>query len=134
MIGSGISASCQFPILHVDDFTEVMEAHETAVHSVLTISESGEVVADGTVNGVGFSCAGGQEQCHFVMGVNGVQISVYYFLNPNHAECSNTEAGEQALQIRNGDYVRVFGQYFGGGQISTCGDLDYYIEILPSEN
>jgi len=125
-------SSCVFSI---DDYSDVMQAQETAVHSVLEISESGEVVAEGevvSVSGLGSDCSIGEGQCYFSMKVEGVIVFIHYLfdLDPDRTECLNSAAREQALKVLNGDHVKLFGKYFGAGSISTCGSNDYYIEIL----
>ena len=127
-------SSCVFS---TDDYSDVMQAQETAVHSVLEISESGEVVADGevlTVSGLGSDCSVSEAQCYFSMKVEDVIVSIHYFydLDLDRPDCLNTAASEQALLVRSGEHVKIFGKYFGAGSISICGSKDYYIEILPS--
>ena len=128
-------SSCMF---FIDDYSEVMEGIETAVHSVLEISESGEVIAEGkvlSVSGLGSDCSIGEGQCYFSMEVEGVIVFIHYLsdYDPDRTECLNSTASEQALKVRGGDHVKLFGKYFGAGSISVCGRKDYYIEILPSE-
>jgi len=139
LLGSGILASCSFPVFSVDDYSEVMQAQETAVHSVLEINESGEVVAEGEVlsgSGLGSDCSVSKGQCYFSMEVEGVIVFIHYLsdFDPDRPECLNSAAREQAIKIRGGDHVKLFGKYFGAGSISVCGSQDYYIEILPSES
>ncbi len=128
-------SSCMF---FIDDYSELLEGQETAVHSVLDISETGEVVAEGevvSVSGLGSDCADSKFRCYFSMKVEGVIIFIHYLsdYDPDRTECLNSAASEQALKVRNGDHVKLFGKYLSAGSISTCGDLDYYIEILPSQ-
>ncbi len=137
LFGSAIFASCSFPVVHVDDYSDLFEAKETAVYFVLAISESGEVVAEGEVlslSDLDGNCSIAEGQCYFSMVVESVTIYIHYLFDPDRGECLNSTASEQALAVRSGDRVRVFGEYFGYGNISTCGSNDYYIEILPSEN
>ena len=127
-------SSCVFSI---DDYSDVMQAQETAVHSVLEISETGEVVAEGevlSVSGLGSDCSVSKGQCYFPMEVEGVIVFIQYLFDPDRPECLNSAASEQALKVRSGDHVKLFGKYFGAGSISTCGSKDYYIEILPSDS
>jgi hypothetical protein len=127
-------SSCVFSI---DDYSDVMQAQETAVHSVLDISESGEVITKGevvSVSGLGSDCSIGEGHCYFSIKVEGVIVFIHYLfdLDPDRTECLNSAARERALKVRNGDHVKLFGKYFGAGSISVCGSNDYYIEILPS--
>ena len=127
-------SSCVFSS---DDFSDVMQAKETAVHSVLEISESGDVVAEGevlAVSGLGSDCSDSEGQCYFSMKVEGVIVFIHYLFDfdSNRPECLNIATSEQALKVRSGDQVKLFGKYFGAGNISICGSEDYYIEILPS--
>ena len=113
-----------------------MQAQETAVHSVLEISNSGEVIAEGevlTVSGLGSDCSVNEGQCYFSMKIEDVIVYIHYFydLDPDRPECLNTAASEQALLVKSGDQVKVLGKYFGAGSISVCGDMNFYIEVEP---
>ncbi len=134
LAASVLSTSCQFAVTSVDDFTEVMQAQETQVHSVLDIGENGDVVAEGIVMGLAVGCESGDDKCHFLIVVDGVTISVFYLLDPDRDDCVNTTASEQAQGIGNGNRVRVFGKYFGSGRISICGNPDYFVENLTADN
>ncbi|MEJ2013477.1 MAG: hypothetical protein P8X64_14795 [Anaerolineales bacterium] len=130
-------ASCQFTGIAGDDFSEVLQAQETAVHSALEIEVNGDVVAQGEVTGVsglGSDCSVDEGQCYFSMDVEGVIVFIHYLFDPDRPQCLNSAASEQALKVQTGDHVRVFGKYFGAGNISVCGNLDYYIEVIPPGN
>ena len=132
ILGSWITTSCQFPVVSVDDYTDVLGAKETAVHSVLEIRDGGDVVAEGEVlslSDLDGNCSIAEGQCYFSMDVEGVTIFIHYLLDPDRQECLNSAASEQALAVRSGDRVKVFGNYFGAANISTCGDLNYYIKV-----
>lgn len=134
VFGLWIFASCQFSGISGDDFSEVLQANETAVHSVLEIGGNGETVAEGdvtSVSGLGSDCSVDEGQCYFSMDVEGVIVFIHYLFDPDRPQCLNSAASEQALKIQVGDHVKVFGQYFGAGNISVCGNLDYYIEVIP---
>jgi hypothetical protein len=139
LLGLGILTSCSFPVISIDDFSDVMQGKETAVHSVLEIKESGEVVVEGevlSVSGLGSDCSVSDGQCYFSMKVDGVIVFIHYLFNLDldQPECLNFVASEQGLKVRSGDHIKLFGEYFGAGNISVCGSQDYYIEILPSES
>jgi len=130
-------AVCRFPVFSIDDYSEILNARETAVHSVLNIGESGEVIAEGealSVSGLGSDCWDEKDQCYFSMDVEGVVVFIHYSFDRDHRDCLNTKASEQATRLRAGDRVRVFGDHYGSGNISICGSRGYYVKILPSEN
>jgi hypothetical protein len=127
----GLSVSCNFPWLFVDDFRSIDDMHRDAIERVLSIDESGEVVAEGVASHTSEGCEFLLESCRFTLTVDEVPIRVYYSADSSGESCINLEAAERGPEIKNGNRVRVFGKYFELGNISICDDPDYYIEALP---
>jgi len=132
VIAMAALSACTFPFLG-DDFSGSQENYRREVDRVLTVNSKGQVLVDGEVSMLGQSCNVSEASCHIVMTVEGVVVSVYYRSGPAGSSCRNPDAANQATELRIGDHVRVFGEYFEIGNISLCGSDDYYIKRISAD-
>ena len=126
-------SSCAIPF-SVDDFSEIVDLEETQVHSVLSVDEKGEVVVEGIVDAVDLRCEVGPRHCHLLIQVQGVDINVYPSQTSEGALCTDERIQQEYSSVQRGDLIRAFGKHFGIGNVSVCGEPDYYILVVESED
>ena len=129
-VATVVVASCNPVLPHADDtsmFDE--ERYERELLDALDLNEDDETVVIGVVSQAGLGCEFGREHCHFVLELDGLQISVYYHFG-TQGSCVNSKAGDAGDQITKGEEVEVFGRYYQLGSITTCDSTDYYISNL----
>jgi len=118
----------------VDDFSELVDIQETQVHNVLEIDQSGLVLVEGTVDSVDHDCNISQERCHLLVYVDNVRIYIFPSQSAEGDLCADQGVLEEYSRVNPRDRIRAYGKYFGFGQVSVCGDMDYYIEVLGPDN
>ena len=114
---------------------DIYESHRRALAESLILNEDSETVIEGLVTHASRGCENGgpregQEDCRFVLQLNGLPIYVYYLYSPGGESCLNTEAARQGSLVWNADTVEVFAKYYADGSLSTCDSADYYIRQL----
>ncbi len=129
-VATVISASCNLTLPHADDtsmFDE--ERYERELLDALNLNENDETVVRGVVSQARLGCELGRENCHFILELDGLQVSVYYHFGTQDS-CVNSRAADAGDQITKGEEVEVFGRYDQPGSITICDSTDYYIRTL----
>ena len=129
-VATVVAASCNLILPHTDDtsmFDE--ERYERELLDALDVNEDDETVVIGVVSQARLGCELGREHCHFVLELDGLQVSVYYHSGAQ-GSCVNSKAADAGDQITKGAEVEVFGRYYQLGSITICDSTDYYIRNL----
>ncbi len=129
-IATVIATACNLVLPNPDDtsmFDE--ERYERELLDALDLNEDDETVTTGVVSQAGLGCELGRENCHFILELDGLQISVHYHFGMQ-GTCINSKASDAGDQIKKGDEVEVFGRYYQLGSITICDSTDYFISNL----
>ena len=129
-VAAVVVASCILVLPHADDtsmFDE--ERYERELLDALNLDEDDETVVRGVVSRTTQECEHRREHCHFVLELDGLQVSVYYHFG-TQGSCINSKAAYAGDQITKSAEVEVFSRYYQLGSITICDSTDYYIRTL----